>query len=454
MLLQQIFDRFAEKTPVSMISRVLMEHALNPADLDQLFNKNAKRQYERSLLFSTIVDLMGLVVTKIEPSIHAAYQAVEDTLPVSLTSLYNKLNNTEPGLVAALVAHTAERLGAVIGELNGQLEPLLPGYRVRIIDGNHLAATERRLEVLRGCKAGPLPGHALVVLDPSLMLATNMIPCEDGHTQERALSSQIIELVEEKDVWIADRNFCTATILRGIAARQGCFVIRAHAQLTLRPVSSLKPCGSTETGQVFEQLVKLELGGEEPLTLRRIIVQLDTPTRDGDAQIVILSNLPETAADGVRIVELYRERWTLETMFQSLTTLFASELNTLGYPKAALLGFGVALASYNIISTVQASLRATFGSEKIEEEVSGYYIANEVRNINEGMSVALPDPIWEPFQTMSAAEIAEKVLEFAAKTNLKKFKRHPRGPKKPVPPRTRYAKKTHVSTARLLWLKK
>jgi hypothetical protein len=38
----------------------------------------------KKLLFSSIVDLMGMVVCKIQPSVCAAYQAVEDTLPVTL----------------------------------------------------------------------------------------------------------------------------------------------------------------------------------------------------------------------------------------------------------------------------------------------------------------------------------------------------------------------------------
>jgi hypothetical protein len=130
---------------------------------------------------------------------------------VSITSVYNKLNGLEPTVTAALVSHTADRLKPVIVAMGGQKPPLVAGYRVRILDGNHLAATERRLQVLRGSVAGPLPGHALVVLDPALMLATHLIPCEDGHAQERSLSSKILALVEPDDLWIADRNFCTST---------------------------------------------------------------------------------------------------------------------------------------------------------------------------------------------------------------------------------------------------
>ena len=42
----------------------------------------------------------------------------------------------------------------------------------------------------------------------------------------------------------------------------------------------------------------------------------------------------------------------------------------MGYPRAALLGFDVALSTSNILSTVQAAMRSTFGVEKIEAEVS------------------------------------------------------------------------------------
>lgn len=445
-----MFDRFVAKTPVSVLARAAMEYALAPDALDALFSQHADRQYTRELLFSSVVDLMGVVVAKVEPSVHAAYQQVANSLPVTLTSVYNKINCVEPAVTAALVRHTAERLGAVVQQMNGQLAEILPGYRVRIIDGNHLPATERRLKVLHGSKAGPLPGHSLVVLDPSLMLATEMIPCEDGHAQERSLSPQLLDLVTAADVWIADRNFCTSKLLRGIAERSAYFVIRQHAGLAIHSAGTLRACGQTDTGKVFEQTVTLDRLDGSVMNARRVVLRLDKPTRDGDPEIAVLTNLPERAATGRKIVEVYRGRWTLETMFQSLTVMLEGELNTLGYPRAALLGFGVALATYNILSTVQASLRAAFGTEKVQEEVSGFYIANEVRKHSVGMSVAIENSIWEPFQTMTPAELAEVMLRYARHADLKKFKRHPRGPKKPVPKRTHFADQPHVSTARLL----
>jgi hypothetical protein len=148
--------------------------------------------------------------------------------------------------------------------------------------------------------------------------------------------------------------------------------------------------------------------------------------------------------------EAYRDRWTLENVFQSLTMMFQGELATLGYPRAALLGFAVALASYNVLSTVQAALRGAFGAEKVEQEVSGFYIANEVRANHKGMVIALDKAAWAPFQSMTPAAFAQLLLRFATHVDLRTLKRHPRGPKKPVPKRTRFADRTHVSTARLL----
>jgi hypothetical protein len=46
-------------------------------------------------------------------------------------------------------------------------------------------------------------------------------------------------------------------------------------------------------------------------------VELDQPTRDGDAKMHILTNLPKKVLP-LMVAELYRQRWTIDTAF-SLT---------------------------------------------------------------------------------------------------------------------------------------
>lgn len=450
MLLSPILERFAKRAPVSVIVRAALEHALAPDALDALFRTTAGQQYEKELLFSSVVDLMGMVVARVQPSLKAAYQAVSDTLPVALTSVYNKINGTESSVSAALVAHSAARLGPVIGAMKPGMKPWLPGYRVRVVDGNHLTSTERRLEVLHECSAGPLPGQALVVLEPDVMLATHMVPCEDAHAQERSLTPELLALVKPGDCWVADRNFCTAALLYGIATRHAFFAIRHHANLRIISRGTLRRRGRIETGKVFEQKITLEDENGVQLEVRRVLLRLDTPTRDGETELAVVTNVPMSDASAVAIAELYRKRWTLETMFFELTQMLDGELNTMGYPRAALLGFGIALVCYNLISTTKSAMRAAFGAEKVDEEVSNYYIANEARVMKEGLDVATDPEDWEPFQTMSAEALAKELVDLARNARLEAFKRHKRGPKKPVPKRTKHTDSPHVSTARLL----
>jgi IS4 transposase len=451
MILGEVFERFARDSPLTVMARGVLENALNPTVIDRLFQDVAERQYTRKLLFSSIVDLMGLVVCRIQPAVHAAYQANAETIDASIKAVYDKLDRTEPALSAALVHSTAERLGPVIDAMNGARSPLLPGYRVRILDGNHLAGTEHRIKELRTIRAGALPGHALVVLDPRLMLATDVVLCEDGHAQERSLLGQVLELVHAKDLWIADRNFCTTNFLFGIAGREGSFVIRQHAStLHWEFAGKRRACGRIDTGKVFEQTIRATNDAGEVLILRRITVVLDKPTRDGDAELHLLTNVPAKDANARTIADLYRRRWTIETAFQELEATLNGEIDTLGYPKAALLAFCVALVAYNVLSALKGALRSVHGEEVVASDVSGYYVADEIKRVHDGMMIAIPEDEWVVFHDLTPVELAGVLVQLAEAVRLPKYRKHPRGPKKPKPQKQSGAKIKHVATAKIL----
>src|SRR3954463_9277899 len=73
MILSDVFERFSQDAPLSVMAQGVMENALNPQILDQLFEDVAQKQFTHKLLFSTIIDLMSVVVCRIRPSIHAAF---------------------------------------------------------------------------------------------------------------------------------------------------------------------------------------------------------------------------------------------------------------------------------------------------------------------------------------------------------------------------------------------
>jgi len=450
MLVQALVDRFEQKSPFTVMVRAALENALSAERLDAIFTKHAQRQFNNELMFSTVAGIMGLVAARIHPSAHAAYQALGEEVGVTVNALYTKLQRMEPNISRQLVRETAERMGEIVRQSRGTLPKLLPGYRVKILDGNHLRRTERRLKPLREKNVAPLPGHALVVLDPELQLMIDMFPCEDGHAQERSLLPQVLETVEAGDVWIDDRNFCTADFLFGILARKAFFVTRQHAKCPrCELVGRRRRVGRCEAGAVYEQDIQIfQLDGRSEL-VRRVTIELDQPTRDGEGKIHVLTNLP-TRISALRVAELYRKRWTIETAFQQVAQCLSGEIAALGYPKAALFSFASALVTFNLLSVAMAALRAAHGAEKVEEEVSIYYIANEVARTHAGLSIALKDDYWKKnYATLTPRQLARELVRIAKAADLSRYRKHKRGPKKPTKVFNK-KHRGHASTARIL----
>jgi len=448
-MLSQVFERFVDKTPISVMVRGMLERVVGADKLDAFFYRVAHKQYTRELLFSTVFDLMCHVVCGMRPSIHAAYTSSLEEIGVSVTAVYDKLNGIELTTTSALVKESARELMPLIEQMDGGLEPLLPGYRIKILDGNCLGATQHRIKPLRQIQAGALPGKSLVVLDPVLMLATDLFPCEDGHAQERSLVDDVLWTVQKNDLWITDRNLCTRRFAFGVKRRQAFFIVRHHQQVSFEAITPFERVGRVETGKVYEQQVYVTDEQRHKHALRRIRIELDEPTCDGDEESFLLTNLPDEAADACLIAQLYRKRWTIEGAFQELAQNLCSEINTLGYPKAALFGFSVALVAYNVQSTVKAALRSVHGREKIEQEFSGYYLAVEIGATYEGMMIAIPEEDWTIFSRFSIPQLATVMRQLAEKVRLAAFKKHPRGQKK-KPPNPKKLKQPHVSTAKLL----
>ncbi len=191
------------------------------------------------------------------------------------------------------------------------------------------------------------------------------------------------------------------------------FVIRQHGNTPYKRLTELKFIGKSATGGVFEQAVEITGPQGETLQLRRVVVKLNQPTRNGDKTLILLTNLPEETVEAFTIAELYRARWGIETAFQKLESHLHSEINTLGYPKAALFSFCLALVAFNLYAMVMAALRATHPDQAINQVVSEYYIAQEIETTTDGMSIAIPEKEWTLLTQISSVELARILLHFS-----------------------------------------
>lgn len=451
MVPDSVLEKFIERCPAAVMVRATLERLLGSERIDEIFHRHRRRQYDRQMLCSQLVALMTGVAARTHQSVYAAYLAAQKTLGVSSAALDQKLAAFDPQVTAALVRETAADMSGVVQALPKAVRTVLPGYSVQYLDGNHLAATEHRLAPLRTTREGPLPGQTLAVLDAQTDLITELVPCECGHAQERSLLAPLLERTTPGTVTIADRNFCTTLFLDGLAEREAHFVIRQHAStLTILQASPSRQIGRCETGTLSEQSLTLAIHqpGEE-LVVRRITLLLDAPTEAGDRELRLLTNLP-LSVSAKRIAAAYRRRWTIEGAFQTLTDVLRCEVETLGYPRAALFSFATAVLAWNAYAVVQAALRSAHGSRKIDETLSDAHLVRDVALTQTGMDIAVDPAVWTGYGLLSAAQFARTLERLARQVDLSRYPKSKRGPKKPRPKRRSGRTNHHLSTAKLL----
>lgn len=443
--MDEILQRFIDQAPIAVMVQATAARAIGESTLNDIFERHADAQYTRDLTFSALARLLTQVVFCTYPSVHAAYRENKE-IPVSVTSVYNKLNGLGTVVSRALVTETACSMDEILASLPADraAEPV-KGLRLRTLDGNSLAGTDHRIACLRGSGAAALPGMSLVVRDGRTGLLTDIVPCEDAYTNERTLYADILPLVKPNDLWLADRNFCTDDYLSGIEYRKAFFLIRHHAGTKLHPLGRETPRGSHADGTISEQRVRAGC-----LECRCIMIRLKKPLRDGTTEIRLLTNVPRERLSASKAAELYRTRWQIESAFQELTVNLQCEINTLGYPKAALFGFALAVVAYNLLVVTRAALVSGLGEElEGPETLSTYHMATQVAAVETGMLIALPPSVWQQFVEMTVAQFAGWLYDIAREIDCRPYRKTPRGPKKPVVMK-RTSRGAHRSTAREL----
>ena len=126
------------------------------------------------------------------------------------------------------------------------------------------------------------------------------------------------------------------------------------------------------------------------------------------------------------------------------------EIQALGYPKAALFGFCMALVTYNLLSVVRSAVHAEHG-EEAARCLSTYYIAHEVASTHFGMSVVLDGEFWKAkYRRLTPKQMARELKRLAGDMKLSKYKKAKWTPKKKQKKKMNKSKRSHVSTARVL----
>jgi len=443
MALPRAFEAFVEGAPCAVLTRLVAERIVDDELLGCLFREHAVTQYDREITITHLVEVMLDVACGMAPSVRAGFLRREAEMTASLTAFYGKLDRADPELGMALVAQVARQLRPVIDRLGlAGCEPLA-GVASYILDGNMLAGTDHRLKQLRKTRAAALPGKSLVLYECASGLVTRTVLWEDAYSQERALLPDL-EIPGGAHL-IADRNFCVYWFLQRIQQSGSCFTIRHHQQFVLPDVAERR-IGRCDSGTVYER--SWDVTEEQQTRVWRAIrLELDEPTRDGDREITLITNLP-ASVDARLIAAAYRQRWTIEGHFQRLTEHLHCEIPGLGQPRAALFSFAVSLVAGNLLAAVIAALGAAQGAQVVEQ-LSYYYLVQEIASHYNGMMIALPARRWGFARRLPTPAFARLLREIAGHANMKLLTKTQRGPKKKrrTPNCTNVR---HLSTKRLL----
>ncbi|GLC94389.1 hypothetical protein Tamer19_37970 [Cupriavidus sp. TA19] len=263
----------------------------------------------------------------------------------------------------------------------------------------------------------------------------------------------LLESAQPGELWIADRNFSTRAILAGWQQRGSAFLVREHGRNP--SPSELEPAremGRVETGLVYEQAVSILDDSNTPLVLRHFELHLDGATEDGDTVIRLLTNVPATHLTAEAVARLYRQRWSIENLFQRLESVLNSEIRSLSQPRAALLAFGVAALAYNVLSAIATAVRIRHELDSSDIELSPYYLASEIRAMYAGMMIAVPAEVWQGYDPLTPTQLGRELLRMAKHVDPRAMRKHVRGPK--APKKNGYVAgcvtRRHVSTARVI----
>jgi hypothetical protein len=447
MVLPAILNPFVQDAPAAVMTRIALDGIIDGTPLDQLLQEVADGQYQREFALSHFVQVMLDVACGFRPTPRAAFLRRELQRVASISAFYRKLGRMELGVTEDIVRRTALRARQLIVAGGGLLPEPIPGYSARILDGNVLAGTEHRIVPLRTTWSAGLPGMSLAVYEPASGLILDLILEEDAHSQERALFDRVA--VEPGQLWIMDRNFCVRSLLFRIERAEAFFLVRWHrSTLPFRATSRLRRRGRCPSGEILEQTVEVQDGDGGAHRLRRIVLELDEPTRDGETEIVLMTNLP-AEVPAAACCAAYAGRWRIEGHYQTMTDLLHCEVPTLGQPRAALFGFSMSAVAGNALAVLKGNLRVAHG-EEMAAEVSDFALVDEVAEVYPGMMVAVPPAAWPRVAVSDAAEVAGLLNDLAGRVPVHRMFRCRRGPKKPRPKRSRGNRVHHVSNKKLL----
>jgi Transposase DDE domain len=444
------------RLPLAEAVLTLWRWAADADSVDQTFDENRGRCYQKIFVFSTIVSLVRDALLEYDGSGKQSFEAAQDRgeLDASVRAAYGKLGRTPIAVSSAFLAGCTARLSDVYPCDSRAQTPLpsrLDDYQILVLDGKAIKRVAKRLKPLRDVAGGVLGGRALVALDLRSGLAVAMRAHPDGDANEVRFVGDLVPEVRRriaaKRLWIADAAFCDLTQPARFAEHGDAFLIRYHPKVPFyadpaRPAQE----GTDGPGRRY-----VEDWGHlgSPRNKKRLYVRRITLYRPGEKEVVLVTNLLDAAAvPAVDLLEAYLNRWGIERMFQQVTEVFGLEHLIGTKPQGVIFQLAMCLVLYNLIQVVRGVIAVE--AQRQREEISSEKLFQDVERqmIAWSETVELEETIAHFEGPWTARRVKVRLSELLSGVWRDRWRKAP--PKKKTAPRKKVRRRTHGSVYRIL----
>ncbi len=308
------------KLPLAEAVLTLWRWAADADIVNQIFDDNRGRCYEKIFAFSTIVCLIRDALLEYDGSGKRSFEAARDRgdLDASARAAYGKLGRTPIPVSSAFLAGCTRRFSDIFPadpRARTALPASLDGYEVVILDGKAIKRVAKRLKALRGIAGGLLGGRALVALNLRTGLAVAMRAHPDGDANEVRFVGDLVpevrRLIAGKRLWVADAAFCDLTQPARFAERGDAFVIRHHPKVPFFADPD-RPAHEGRDGEGRRYVEEWGWMGS-PRNPKRLEVRRITLHRVGEKEVGLVTNLLDAeAVPAVDLLTAYLNRWGIE----------------------------------------------------------------------------------------------------------------------------------------------
>jgi hypothetical protein len=377
-----------DRLPLAQSVLLLWQQIADPAVLQELFAKHRGRAYDKVLSFPTFVHLIADALLRHDGSARASFERAldQDALPVSIPAAYGKLRRVPIAVSVAFLTEGTKRLHQLLPvQPTTAIPRSLHAFTVTILDGKTIKHVAKRLKLLRGVRRGVLGGKTLVALEANSGLAVAMAADPDGESNELRLVPGVVSELQQGQagprLWLGDRLYCDLVQIGRFTKGNDHFVLRYSAKVHFhRDGARAVQHGTDAGGRPYMQEWGWLGAATDP---RRCYVRRITLQRANDEDLILVTDLlSATQYPAEDVLAVYRGRWSIETVFQTVTEVFPLKRLIGSTPQAGIFQMAFCLLLYNIIHVLRSYVAAAaeweaadVSLEKLFEDVEQELIA-------------------------------------------------------------------------------